>query len=118
MRKVNKVSECIFCRMGNGEIPIDPVYSDEKVFVIRDINPQAPTHLLVIPREHVASSLDVEDSSLWSWFLGVAVEVAKKLGLDDEGFRFVVNTGAHGGQTVPHLHLHILAGRNLGWPPG
>jgi histidine triad (HIT) family protein len=112
------MEECVFCRMARGDIPVEPLYRNDKVFVVRDINPQAPTHLLVIPKEHVASAFEVENAALWSWFIAAAVEAAKELGLDKDGCRFVVNTGVHGGQTVPHLHLHILAGRNLGWPPG
>ena len=112
------MSDCIFCKIVGGEIPSDFVYQDDEIVVFRDVNPQAPTHLLVIPKQHIASSADVEEPSVWSALLGRAVDVARTLGLDKGGYRMVINTGAQGGQTVPHLHLHLLSGRNLGWPPG
>ena len=112
------MDSCIFCKIANGEIPTDFVYQDEDVAVFRDVDPQAPTHLLVIPKRHIASAANVEDTSVWSVLVGRAVEVARKLGLEKDGYRMVINTGAQGGQTVPHLHLHLLSGRNLGWPPG
>ena len=112
------MSDCVFCRIAQGEIPAEFVYKDETIFVIRDLNPQAPTHLLVIPATHVLSAAEVRDPSLWALLVGRAVEVARNLGLDKEGFRMVVNTGEQSGQTVPHLHLHLLSGRNFGWPPG
>jgi histidine triad (HIT) family protein len=112
------MSECIFCKIARGEIPAEFVYKDEKVFVIRDVNPQAPTHLLVIPTQHVTSAADVGDPEIWTSIMGRAVQIARDLGLDKEGFRMVVNTGEQSGQTVPHLHLHLLSGRNFGWPPG
>lgn len=109
---------CVFCKIATKEIPTEFVYEDEYVVAFRDIAPQAPTHIVVIPREHVACASDISDENKWASLLGAAVKVTKKLGLDERGYRFVINTGEHGGQTVPHLHLHILAGRNLGWPPG
>ena len=112
------MSDCIFCKIVGGEIPSDFVYQDEEIVVFRDVNPQAPTHLLVIPKRHSASAADVDEPSVWSALLGRAVDVARTLGLDKGGYRMVINTGAQGGQTVPHLHLHLLSGRNLGWPPG
>ena len=112
------MSECVFCKIAKGEIPVEFVHKDETVFVIRDLNPQAPTHLLVIPVQHIESAAEVNDPEIWSSIMGRAVEVACRLGLDKEGFRMVVNTGEQGGQTVPHLHLHLLSGRYFGWPPG
>ena len=112
------MDNCIFCKIAKGEIPTDFVYQDEAVAVFRDVDPQAPTHLLVIPKRHITSSADVGDPSVWSVLVGRAVEVARKLGLEKDGYRMVINTGAQGGQTVPHLHLHLPSGRNLGWPPG
>jgi histidine triad (HIT) family protein len=112
------MSECIFCKIAKGEIPADFIYKDEKVFVICDVNPQAPTHFLVIPTQHIASAADVGDLEIWASVMGRAVEIARKMELDKEGFRMVVNTGVQSGQTVPHLHLHLLSGRNFGWPPG
>ena len=112
------MSDCIFCKIANKEIPTEFVYSDDKVVAFRDLNPQAPVHILVIPREHFDSAVAVKDSSVWNSLLDAATKVAKQFGLDEKGFRMVINTGEQGGQTVPHLHLHLLAGRNLGWPPG
>ena len=110
------MDDCIFCKIANGEIPANFVYSDENVVAFNDVNPQAPVHVLVIPRQHYASSAAVENPSVWSSLLDSAVKIARKLGLEDNGYR--INTGEQGGQSVPHLHLHLLAGRNLGWPPG
>ena len=116
------MGECIFCKIAGGEIPADFVYKDDKVFVIRDVNPQAPTHLLIIPTQHIVSAAEVGDPDVWSLLMGRAVEIARNVELDgkwdDNGFRLVINTGIQGGQTVPHLHLHLLSGRNFGWPPG
>ncbi|NLL36855.1 MAG: histidine triad nucleotide-binding protein [Fretibacterium sp.] len=112
------MSDCIFCKIAKGEIPTDFVYQDESVMVFKDINPQAPTHLLVIPKRHIVSAAEVDDLSVWANLMGRAVEVAKRLNLDTPGFRMVINTGEQGGQTVSHLHLHLLSGRHFGWPPG
>ena len=112
------MDDCIFCKIANGVIPTDFVYQDDDVAVFRDVDPQAPTHLLVVPKRHIASSAEVSDPSVWSVLVGQAVRVARDLGLEKDGYRMVINTGAQGGQTVPHLHLHLLSGRNLGWPPG
>ena len=112
------MSDCIFCKIANGEIPVNFIYDDENVVAFNDANPQAPVHVLVIPKKHYASSIEVEDPSVWSSLIDSTVKVARKLGLDEKGFRMVINTGEQGGQTVMHLHLHLLAGRNLGWPPG
>ena len=112
------MDECVFCKIAKGEIPADFVYKDETIFVIRDLSPQAPTHLLVIPVRHIESAADVNDPEIWSSIMGRAVETARRLSLDKEGFRMVINTGAQSGQTVPHIHLHMLSGRSFGWPPG
>ena len=112
------MSDCIFCKIADGEIPTNFVYQDENVVAFRDVNPQAPVHILVIPKKHIASSAAVDDSSVWSSLMGSAVKIARELGLEADGYRMVINTGKQGGQSVPHLHLHLLAGRNLGWPPG
>lgn len=112
------MNDCIFCKIVNGDIPSEIVYSDENVVAFRDVNPQAPVHVLVIPKKHYASATAVEDISVWSNLMSSAVKIAEQLELDDNGYRMVINTGEQGGQTVPHLHLHLLAGRNLGWPPG
>lgn len=112
------MNDCIFCKIADGEIPTTFVYSDDHVVAFNDLNPQAPVHVLVIPRQHYASSAQVNDPSVWSSLLDGAVRAARSLGLEEKGYRMIINTGEHGGQTVPHLHLHLLAGRNLGWPPG
>lgn len=113
-------NDCLFCRILAGEIPADKVYEDEQVFAFRDINPQAPTHILVIPRRHIASLTDLEpdDSALMGHLLQTGARIARDEGLGEQGFRSVVNTGEHGGQSVFHIHLHILGGRQLDWPPG
>lgn len=112
------MSDCIFCKIADGEIPTDYIYRDDDVVAFRDVNPQAPTHILVIPRHHITSSAHVEAPAIWSILMDRAVKIARDLGLDEKGYRMIINTGEQGGQTVPHLHIHLLAGRNLGWPPG
>lgn len=113
------MSDCIFCRIAAGEIPADVVYSDDAVIAFRDLNPQAPTHVLVIPREHVGSAhaVTADHAALLAALFGAVQRVADAEGLE-EGYRVVTNVGAAAGQTVPHLHLHLLGGRALGWPPG
>ena len=110
--------ECIFCRIAGDPENKNIVYSDEDVIVIHDIHPKAPVHLLVIPKTHVESADGVVDPSLWSSLMGAAVRVARDMGLSADGYRLVVNCGAKAGQTVFHLHVHLLAGRAFGWPPG
>ena len=110
-------SNCLFCRICRGEIPASFVHEDEHAFAIKDINPQAPTHVLVIPRQHRQNITKVEDQALLGSLFQTASLVAGKEKLDN-GFRLVVNTGEDGGQTVGHLHIHILGGRALHWPPG
>ncbi len=109
----------IFLKIINREIPADIVYEDDECLAFRDINPQAPVHVLLIPKKPIPSlnELTSEDSDLLAHLLQVVPAVADQLGLVD-GYRTVINTGAHGGQTVFHLHIHILGGRDLGWPPG
>ena len=111
---------CIFCKIAAGEIPAAKVFEDERAVVFRDINPQAPTHALVIPRAHVASLNEAgeTDEALLGHLLLVAARVARDEGLDASGYRAVVNTGAEAGQTVFHIHVHLLGGRRLTWPPG
>ena len=111
---------CLFCRVITNEIPADFVYRNDHAIVIRDINPQAPTHLLVIPVEHL-ESLDEgaqKDEQLLGHLLRVAARVANEEGLAETGYRTVINTGAGAGQSVFHLHVHVLGGRALNWPPG
>ena len=109
------MDSCLFCRMGRGEIPVDLVYEDEHVLAFRDIHPQAPVHVLVIPRVHREKVLDVEPV-LWGQMQEGVRQVCQRLGLSE--FRLVVNTGSAAGQTVFHCHIHLLAGRTFGWPPG
>jgi histidine triad (HIT) family protein len=111
---------CLFCKIVAGEIAADVVRDDERLLAFRDINPQAPVHLLVIPKEHVTSLADAGDghADLLGALLLLARELAFEEGIAEAGFRTVINTGRDGGQTVGHLHLHVLGGRSLEWPPG
>jgi histidine triad (HIT) family protein len=111
---------CIFCKIIAGEIPAQKIYEDDGAVAFRDINPQAPTHVLVIPRDHTASldeATDEDDSKLGQLLLAAA-RVARQEELVEGGYRTVINTGAGAGQSVFHIHLHVLGGRPLGWPPG
>jgi len=110
----------IFAKIISGEIPADIVYEDDFVVAFRDIQPQAPTHILVIPRKPLVSVADAtkEDAELLGRLLLAAVEVARELNLEADGYRLVTNIGRHGGQSVFHLHIHLLGGRQLTWPPG
>jgi histidine triad (HIT) family protein len=114
------MSECIFCKIVARTIPAALVYEDDMVVAFDDLNPQAPTHTLVIPRKHVASIAELQDSDvgLLGRLMLAGNKIAKLKGIADAGYRVVVNTGAHGGQSVFHLHLHVLGGRHLAWPPG
>ena len=115
------MADCIFCKIAQGEIPSTKVYEDDQVLAFRDLDPQAPEHVLVIPKKHIASVLEFteQDRELAAHILTVVVpKIARELGVDTGGFRLVTNTGADGGQTVGHLHFHLLGGRSLTWPPG
>jgi len=112
--------ECLFCKIADGRIPADLVHEGERLVAFRDISPQAPLHVLVIPREHV-SSLDAVATGggdLLGEALLLAADIARREGVAEGGYRTVINTGDDGGQTVHHLHVHLLGGRALGWPPG
>ena len=111
---------CLFCRIVAGEIPASKVYEDERLFAFNDINPQAPMHVLVVPKRHVATLNDLvaEDDALVGAMVRTAAAIAKEKGYDGPGFRTVFNCNAQAGQTVFHLHLHVLGGRPLSWPPG
>lgn len=111
-------TDCLFCKVARGEIPAGVVKRSERLLAFRDINPQAPTHLLVIPIAHVASLDEVRDGALLGELLLFARDVAREAGLSDRGYRVVLNTNADGGQTVFHLHAHLLGGRAMRWPPG
>jgi histidine triad (HIT) family protein len=107
---------CIFCRIASGDLPGEIVYQDEKVIAIRDINPQAPTHVLIMPKVHISSIADVTDEhgALLARLVYAANLLAKKEGIAEKGYRLVTNCGPHAGQAVPHLHFHLLGGRELG----
>ncbi len=112
--------DCLFCKIIKGEIPSNKVYEDDAVFAFRDIEPQAPVHILIIPKEHIASANDLNDenSAIVGHIFSVAAKIAKREGIAEGGYRIVNNCGADGGQTVGHLHFHMLGGRSLTWPPG
>lgn len=114
------MSDCIFCKLASGEIATDAVYQDDKVFAFRDLQPAAPVHILIIPREHIDNLLDAapEDEELLGHILFVAGEIARQEGVAETGFRLVINCNEDAGQSVSHLHLHLLGGRKLKWPPG
>ena len=112
-------TDCIFCKIVAGEIPVKRLYEDDHVLAFPDVAPQAPTHLLLIPKEHIASHAEAsrEQMELLGHLFWVAAELARSEGLE-KGYRLVVNTGPEGGQTVDHLHVHLLGGRQMHWPPG
>jgi len=114
------MSNCLFCKITAGEIPSKKIYEDEEMLAFHDINPMAPVHFLVIPKKHIENLLVLEeaDTSLLGRLFHKAKELAKQLGCEEKGGRFVINAKTDGGQTVDHLHIHFLGGRNLGWPPG
>lgn len=113
-------SDCLFCKIVTGEISADVVYQDEHVLAFEDINPQAPTHTLIIPREHIATldELDEGKEAIAGKILVAARKIAREKGLHKRGYRLVANCLESAGQTVFHIHFHLLGGRNLGWPPG
>lgn len=114
------MSDCLFCRLAAGEIPATIVYEDERVLAFKDITPQAPTHILVIPRRHIGTLNDLTpgDDSLVGELTRRAAAIAKEQGLADRGYRVLFNCNADAGQTVFHIHMHLVGGRRLGWPPG
>jgi histidine triad (HIT) family protein len=111
-------ASCLFCRIARGEIPAQIVKQDDRYLAFRDINPQAPTHVLVIPRSHVASLNEARDPAMTGGLSLFAQAVAQAEGLAERGYRVVINTNGDGGQTVFHLHAHVLGGRAMHWPPG
>ena len=112
--------DCIFCKIAAGEIPADVVYEDERLRAFRDASPQAPLHVLIIPKRHLASLDEAGPGhrDLLGEILVLAGELARAEGVSEGGYRTVINTGDHGGQTVHHLHMHLLGGRSMRWPPG
>jgi histidine triad (HIT) family protein len=111
-------SKCLFCRIIAKEIPAAIVSENEDCVAFRDINPQAPVHILVIPRQHIASLNDAREASILGQMQLTAAQLAKSEGLSERGYRTVINTNADAGQTVFHIHLHLMGGRAMGWPPG
>jgi histidine triad (HIT) family protein len=111
---------CLFCRIANGEIPAKKVHEDDDVVAFNDINPQAPTHVLVIPRRHIPSLDDLTDGDAATVGITLvrAAQIAHNLQLHNDGYRVVINNGESAGQSVFHIHVHVLGGRNFGWPPG
>ena len=112
--------DCLFCKIATGQIPATIVYQDDKLIAINDINPAAPVHVLLIPREHIASLNDINENhrELLAHIQLTASKLAKELQISEQGYRLVNNCGIWGGQTVLHLHFHLLGGREFGWPPG
>jgi histidine triad (HIT) family protein len=109
---------CLFCRIARGEIPAKMVVNNKEIAAFRDISPQAPTHILIIPRKHIGSLDDVSDSNLLGQMVAMAAALARQEGIAKTGYRTVINTGKDGGQSVDHLHIHLLGGRQMTWPPG
>lgn len=111
---------CLFCKIINKKIPSKKVYEDEHIFAFEDINPQAPVHILIIPKKHISTTLDIthEDNELIGHLFQAANKIAKDRGVAERGFRLVLNCNPESGQTIYHIHLHLLAGRVMHWPPG
>ena len=114
------MSDCLFCKMVSGEIPPDTVYEDDDILAFNDINPQAPTHVLIIPKNHIATLNDAgtDDTRLMGKLSMVAAQLAREAGFAEDGYRVVMNCNSAGGQAVYHIHLHLLGGRSMSWPPG
>ena len=115
-----RAPECLFCGIAAGDIPSDQVHSDETVVAFRDIAPRAPTHILLVPREHIRSAAELTDdhAHVVGHLFAVAAELARAQGIADAGYRIVTNVGRGAGQSVDHLHLHLMGGRPMTWPPG
>ncbi|HZJ85428.1 MAG TPA: histidine triad nucleotide-binding protein [Syntrophomonadaceae bacterium] len=114
------MKECLFCKIASKELPAEFVWEDEQVIAIKDVNPVAPTHILLIPKKHISSINEAtnDDLELIGHMQIIAAQVAKKLEIAESGYRLVNNCGEQGGQTVNHIHYHLLGGRHMGWPPG
>jgi histidine triad (HIT) family protein len=112
--------DCLFCKVANGDVPAELIYEDDKVVAFRDIAPQAPVHCLIIPREHIPSinDLNEEHTALMGHLIQVATKIASEQGVATDGYRLNINCNPQGGQTVYHIHLHLLGGRQMSWPPG
>lgn len=114
------MSDCLFCKIASGKIPVKVVYEDDRALAFEDINPQAPVHILVIPRKHIPTALDIgeKEGELIGHIFRLAGRIAAEKGISQSGFRLVMNTHADAGQSVYHIHLHVLGGRKMHWPPG
>ncbi|MFQ6676703.1 MAG: histidine triad nucleotide-binding protein [Fidelibacterota bacterium] len=114
------MNDCLFCKIIAGEIPSDKVFETDRIFAFRDINPAAPTHILIIPKEHIATTNDLDEShkSILGEIMLTAKRLAEEEGIAEPGYRTVFNCNNDGGQAVYHIHLHLLGGRQMGWPPG
>ena len=114
------MTDCLFCKIRDGEIPADVVYENDEVLAFRDVNPQAPVHVLIVPRKHIATVNDVQpdDAAVMGKLFLAAQQIAAQEGIADDGYRLVVNCNSKAGQTVFHIHMHVLGGRNMTWPPG
>lgn len=114
------MSDCLFCKIRDGEIPADIVYEDDKVLAFRDVNPHAPVHILIIPRKHISTvnNLEEGDELTMGTLFSTAKMIAAQEGVNEDGYRMVVNCNHQAGQSVFHIHMHLLAGRDMSWPPG
>ena len=114
------MNDCLFCRISEKKISANIIYEDSEAVAFIDINPQAPVHVLIVPKKHISTSLDItdEDNVLIGHLFRLAAKIAKEKGISERGFRLVMNTNADAGQTVFHIHLHLLGGRQMDWPPG
>ena len=114
------MTECLFCKIRDGEIPSDTVYEDDHILAFKDVNPHAPVHILIVPKKHISTINDLksEDAEIMGKMLLAAQDIASSEGVAADGYRLVVNTNADAGQTVHHIHMHLLGGRNMAWPPG
>ncbi len=114
------MADCLFCKIANGEIPSNKAYEDEEVLAFYDLDPQAPKHILIIPKKHITSANDIneDNASVVAHIFVTAAKIAKEVGIAEDGYRIVNNCGENGGQSVKHLHFHLLGGRSMAWPPG
>ena len=114
------MTDCLFCKIIDGEIPSDTVYENDDIVAFKDVNPHSPTHILIVPRKHIATINDLkgEDAKIMGEMMLAAQGIAKSEGIAESGFRLVINTNDDAGQTVHHIHMHLMGGRNMAWPPG
>ena len=117
---MEKETNCLFCKIIDGQIKSDKLYEDDEIFIFKDIHPVAPVHFLIIPKRHIPNVMEIDeaDAALIGRMIFKAQALAKELGCEENGFRLINNCKSHGGQTVAHLHFHVIGGRQLSWPPG